>query len=298
MGEGTKPDDIMFDLFVLSHRVPEDWRAQAEVFNEIFTVFLVIGTLVGVVVIGYTLYNAYKNRDGANGDRDESFDAPVLGELPSAEESKKSRKLFLSFGLSAIIVISLVVYSYFLLLYVESGPSGTVEANETGEVEAGEMQIEVVGIQFAWQFHYPNGHQTFGELRVPKGYMIRLSVTSNDVWHNLGIPELRVKADAIPGQHAHTWFLTDETGTYTAKCYELCGSGHSQMRAKIIVMEEDAFFEWYNSTGGSGTNGTAGSSTPTPTPSHSDSGSGETHHGHGGSGHHQDSAARTAVVGA
>ncbi|MFQ3320101.1 MAG: cytochrome c oxidase subunit 2 [Natronomonas sp.] len=231
----------MVRYIVLAHQVPEDWRAQAEVFNEIFTVFLAVGALVGIVVVTYTLYNAYKNRD--TGDRGDSFDAPTLGELPSAHQGGKSRKLFFSFGLSAIIVISLVVYSYSLLLYVEEGPSNEVDADENA-VE--EMQIEVVGIQFAWQFHYPNGKQTFDELRVPEGHMIRLSVTSDDVWHNFGAPSLRVKSDAIPGQYSHTWFIANETGNHTVRCYELCGSGHSQMQAEIIIMEPDEFEAWYS----------------------------------------------------
>lgn len=234
----------MLERLILSHQVPEDWRAQAEVFSEIFSVFLLIGTLVGVVVIGYTLYHAYKARDGGQKDG-EAFDAPVVGELPYGQTGPKSKKLFVSFGLSAVIVISLVVYSYFLLLYVEQGPT-----EEVDEGQAEQLEIEVVGIQFGWQFHYPNGAETFNELRVPEGEVIRLSVTSDDVWHNFGVPELRVKADAIPGQYQKTWFIANGTGTHTAKCYELCGRGHSDMTADVVVMDNEAFYEWYeNETG-------------------------------------------------
>lgn len=35
----------------------------AAVFERIFTVFLGLGTLVGIVVVAYTLYNAYAYRD-------------------------------------------------------------------------------------------------------------------------------------------------------------------------------------------------------------------------------------------
>lgn len=237
----------MLDALVLSHQVPEDWRAQAEVFGEIFSVFLVIGTIVGVVVVSYTLYHAYKARDRGRKD-DGSFDPPVLGELPSGQTGPKSKKLFVSFGISAVIVISLVVYSYFLLLYVEQGPTEDVEAAENAE----QLEVEVVGIQFGWQFHYPNGAETFNELRVPEGEVIRLTVTSDDVWHNFGVPELRVKADSIPGQYSDTWFIANETGTYTANCYELCGRGHSEMSADVIVMENEEFDEWYENQAAEG----------------------------------------------
>jgi len=218
-------------------------RGQAEVFGEIFSVFLGLGTFVGVVVVSYTLYNAYKYRD--QGSPDEKEDVPVLGELPTGQGGPKAKKLFLSFGLSAIVVISLVVYAYGLLLYVEEGPSEQ-------EIES-DMQVDVVGYQFGWEYQYPNGATAQNTLRVPQGSMIELQVTSRDVWHNFGSPDLRIKSDAIPGQTSETWFSTEgenlsqgETATYRVKCYELCGSGHAYMQGEIIVMHEEDFNEWYD----------------------------------------------------
>jgi len=59
---------------------------------------------------------------------------------------------------------------------------------------------------------------------VPQNRLIQLNVTSADVFHNIGSPELRFKADAVPGQETDAWFVA-QTGTYQANCYELCGSG-------------------------------------------------------------------------
>lgn len=228
----------LIDTVALSHEGSEDWTAQAEVFDEIFFVFLALGTLVGVVVVSYTLYNVYKYRDGSgNGADDDQFEPPVVGELPSGQGGKKGKKLFLSFGLSAIVVISLVVYSYGLLLYVETGPADEVTHDE-------EMAVEVVGYQFGWEFQYENGVTTRNELRVPADERVLLTVTSKDVWHTLGIPEKRVKADAIPGQTSETWFDTGEAGVYRAECFELCGAGHSAMNAEVIVMEPEEYEEW------------------------------------------------------
>jgi cytochrome c oxidase subunit 2 len=83
---------------------------------------------------------------------------------------------------------------------------------------------------------------------VPENRSVRLVVTSDDVFHNFGIPELRVKTDAIPGQETETWFRANETGTYTAQCYELCGAGHSFMTADVVVMEPEEYESWYEST--------------------------------------------------
>lgn len=228
----------MIDPFAL--QASDGWRAQADVFSELFLVFLIVGTAVGVVVVIYTLAHAYKYRD--TGKETEGFDAPRLGELPTGQGGGKSKKLFMSFGLSAIIVISVVVYSYTLLLYVESGP-------DQAEIEAdGNMDIHVEGFQFGWEYEYPNGQTEFDTLRVPAGenQVIRLHVTASDVWHNFGVTELRIKADAIPGQTSTTWFTADEPGTYTIECFELCGSGHSQMDGELVMMEPDEFDEWYD----------------------------------------------------
>lgn len=216
------------------------------VFQQIYWVFLLLGTVVGVVVVGYMLYTAYVYRAG-NGDADDEAGRPELGEIPQG--GGKGRKLFLSFALSAVIVISLIVWTYGTLLFVEQ-PAAAQEDEET-------MEVEVTGRQFQWVFTYPNGHQTTGELRVPKDTRVRLVVTSSDVFHNFGIPELRAKTDAIPGQTSDTWFVAEETGTYPAHCYELCGSGHSDMDAEVIVMERGEFEQWYASTGNGSENESA-----------------------------------------
>jgi cytochrome c oxidase subunit 2 len=219
--------------------------SRSAVFNQIYWVFLVLGTLVGVTVIGYMLYNAYKYRAGWAADSERSAErgegGPTLGELPQG--SGGGRKLALSFTLSAVIVISLILWTYGTLLYVESPP----DAEES-------MEVEVIGFQFGWEFVYPNGNTTTGTLRVPTGERVRLRVTSRDVFHNFGIAELEAKADAIPGQYTDTWFIANESGTYQAQCYELCGAGHSYMNATVVAMEPAAFERWYaNTTPANGT---------------------------------------------
>lgn len=211
---------------------------RVDVFEEIFIVFLALGTLVGVVVVAYTLYNAYKYRDGREVSDDE--DLPTLGELPTG--GKGGRKLFVSFILSAIIVVSLVVWTYGMLLYVEDGPDNPGEDA---------IEIDVEGEAFAWSFEYENGVETTNTMYVPADTAIWIDVTSTDVWHAFGIPQERVKADSIPGEHDQTWFIAElpdgedevvyEDGI---ECFELCGAGHSNMKADLVVMEESAFEEW------------------------------------------------------
>ncbi|APW99103.1 cytochrome c oxidase subunit II [Halobiforma lacisalsi AJ5] len=210
-------------------------RTRVDVFEDIFLVFLGLGTLVGIVVIAYTLYNAYKYRDTE--DRSDDEDLPSVGELPTG--GKGGKKLFLSFGLSAIIVISLVIWTYGMLLYVE----------DPGMENPGEdaMEIDVEGWAFEWDFYYENGVETSSlddGLVLPADKPIWIEVTSTDVWHTFGISDLRVKADAIPGEYDQTWFVADEPGEHTVECFELCGPGHSGMTSDVTVYEQDRFDEW------------------------------------------------------
>lgn len=231
-----------------------------DIFSNIFRVFLILGTLVGVVVISYMVYNAFKYRENVDEQLEsESYtelesklesdvDRPQLGELPSG--SGGGKKLGVSFFFSAVIVISLIVWTYGLLMDVEGGPPDTAD----------QIEVKVVGQQFSWQFIYPNGH-TSSTLRVPEGKTVRLSLTSRDVFHNFGISAFDLKADAIPGQTTDTWFQPQETGTYQAKCFELCGEGHSTMESKVIVMKPDKFDKWYAGT----KNSTQNKNSPTNT---------------------------------
>lgn len=236
-------------------------RTQVDVFSRLYLAFLVLGTIVGVVVISYLLYNAYKYRTDAPDadgkydveveDEDDGVVRPQLGEIPTGS-GKGGKKLFLSFGISAVIVLGLIIYSYFLLLYVE----------DTGEVEP-DIEVDVEGFQFGWGYEYDNGYETNGELVVPNEAVVGLEVTSRDVMHNYGIRGLRAKTDAIPGQTTETWFQADESGEYRAICFELCGNGHSSMREDVLVVPTDVweegqqeydfddpeeFGEWYDQT--------------------------------------------------
>jgi cytochrome c oxidase subunit 2 len=236
---------------------------RAELFGRIFEVFLILGTVVGVVVIGYMLYNAYKYRDDGTAPVEETEDVerPTLGELP--EGGGHGRKLLLSFSISAIIVLSLILWTYWALLYVEAGAAQPAEP----EMEDG-TTVDVTGYQFGWRFEYPNGNTSEGTMYVPEGERVRIVVTSADVMHNFGIPAFKTKTDAIPGQTTSTWFGPVDDGRYTIKCYELCGAGHSYMTGTVEVIDADEYermFEAPMNSTNSSDDGDASVAPPTAT---------------------------------
>jgi cytochrome c oxidase subunit 2 len=106
------------------------------------------------------------------------------------------------------------------------------------------MPVKATGMMWAWQFEYKNGKQS-DVLHVPLGKAVRLVLTSTDVIHSLYIPAFRIKEDAVPGLKTHLWFKANEVGSYDIFCTEYCGTGHSHMRSKVVVMTDEEFNKWY-----------------------------------------------------
>jgi cytochrome c oxidase subunit 2 len=116
------------------------------------------------------------------------------------------------------------------------------------DAAAGEQQleIEVTGRQFYWQYEYPNGVVAIDHMRAPAGVPVLLEVTSpdTDVIHSWWIPALGGKIDAIPGRTNETWFQAQREGKFTGQCAELCGLEHAQMLATVEVLSASAFDDW------------------------------------------------------
>jgi cytochrome c oxidase subunit 2 len=106
------------------------------------------------------------------------------------------------------------------------------------------LNITVEGHQYYWQFDYPNGARSIGDLHVPTGTVVYLTITSPDVAHSWWIPELGGKTDAIPGKTNHTWFKADRDGTYTGQCAEFCGLYHEAMHATVIATSDAEYRTW------------------------------------------------------
>jgi cytochrome c oxidase subunit II len=97
------------------------------------------------------------------------------------------------------------------------------------------IHVSVTAQRFSWSFNCTSGCGVAGVLTVPHNTTIVLDITSIDVFHSFGIPALKVKADAIPGRTNTIWFSAP-AGVYRIQCYELCGTGHAFMVAKLIVV--------------------------------------------------------------
>lgn len=110
---------------------------------------------------------------------------------------------------------------------------------------ADSIDIKVIGKKWYWTFEYPqSGAVARDTLVVPVGKPIRLSMTSSDVIHSLYIVAVRLKADAVPNKYSSFWFQADKTGEYQIFCAEFCGTDHSAMLAKLVVVSQEEYEAW------------------------------------------------------
>lgn len=106
------------------------------------------------------------------------------------------------------------------------------------------LEIYVVGKQWMWKIQHPNGVREIDELHIPLGRTVKLTMTSQDVIHSFFIPAFRVKQDVLPGRYTSEWFKATKVGEYHLFCAEYCGTSHSGMVGKVVVMEPLEYERW------------------------------------------------------
>ena len=104
--------------------------------------------------------------------------------------------------------------------------------------------------QWMWKFEHPEGQREINELHVPVGRNIKIIMTSQDVIHSLFLPAMRIKQDVLPGRYTTLWFNATKVGEFHLFCAEYCGTQHSLMGGKIVVMPAAEYEAWLN--GGNG----------------------------------------------
>lgn len=106
------------------------------------------------------------------------------------------------------------------------------------------VEVNIIGRQWLWNIEYTNGRKTLNELVIPKDKPVRLIMTSEDVLHSFFIPNFRVKQDVVPGRFTTISFVATQPGVHIVFCAEYCGTAHSDMLAKAIVVEPADFDTW------------------------------------------------------
>lgn len=109
---------------------------------------------------------------------------------------------------------------------------------------ANSVEIHVVGKQWMWKAEHPGGQREINELHVPAEETVDLVLNSQDVIHSFYVPAFRLKQDVVPGHTTRMRFHTERIGTYRLFCAEYCGTQHSAMIGRVVVMAKEDYADW------------------------------------------------------
>lgn len=136
-----------------------------------------------------------------------------------------------------------------LLLVVIFAFWGIRALNTITATKSNELEIDVRGFQWAWEFTYDNDVKSL-DLVLPLNRPVVVKMHSEDVMHGFWVREFRVKQDVVPlgqGNFTYLRFTPTKVGEYTLGCTVLCGLRHWSMVAKVKVVPESDFTVWLNS---------------------------------------------------
>ena len=100
---------------------------------------------------------------------------------------------------------------------------------------------------------------TINQMHLPVNKQVLIHLSSKDVIHSFGVPEMRIKQDAIPGMTIPFFFTPTMTskdflkkieGTkregkgYEIACAQLCGNSHYRMRGYVTIESQAEYDSW------------------------------------------------------
>jgi cytochrome c oxidase subunit 2 len=168
------------------------------------------------------------------------------------------------------VIPTIMLFVFFWYGYTSMAAARTMpDANDA-------LTIKVEGSKWKWRYEYPansdgfvhtlggaythpvkeNGkiveEGTMGKsaLYVPvdTNIILEMSAPTGDVIHSFFIPAFRIKEDVVPGRTTKQWFKATKVGEFDIECAEYCGTDHSYMYSRLVVLPKDEYEAWFNGT--------------------------------------------------
>lgn len=188
--------------------------------DDVFIFIAVVGLFFFVVTQGFLLYFAVKYRR-----------TRVEGEVETPYITGNHILEIIWIVIPSLGVLAIFIYGFLVFQNMRTVPAGS-------------MEINVTAGQWLYRFRYPDGRTVVNEVRVPVGKPVKFIMNSTDVIHGFYLPAFRVKTDILPGRYTYLWVQPEREGRYDIYCTEYCGTGHSIMRAVMVVMGEKEYRQW------------------------------------------------------
>jgi cytochrome c oxidase subunit 2 len=246
---------VALSLLLSSSMVYADWTVNmrqgvTQISREVYELHMLIFwvcVVIGVVVFGVMIFSMLMHRKS-------------IGAVP-ADFHDNTRIEILWTVIPVIILVAMAVPATRTLS----------DMYDTGNAE---IDIEVRGLQWKWQYTYLNDDpakeisfvsslltdrdevnnlarkrehyllDVDNEMVIPVNTRVRFLVTSGDTLHAWWVPDFAVKRDAIPGFIHEAWTVVDTPGIYRGQCAELCGKDHGFMPVVVRVVERAEYDTW------------------------------------------------------
>ncbi|HEX6460112.1 MAG TPA: cytochrome c oxidase subunit II [Thermoleophilaceae bacterium] len=219
--------------------------------STLYTIVLIMGAVIFVLVEGLLVYSVVKFRRKRGGPE------------PTMVHGNTPLEVGWTIG-AAVIVAVIAAITFIYLPKIKNPPNSSANGlqqlagedfaslNQPNPPNGKALRINVVGQQYIWRYDYIGAPRltenrpvyAYYQMVVPTNTTVILQINSSDVAHSWWIPKLGGKADAIPGHNNYTWFKISKPGIYKGQCAELCGNNHADMLAEVRAVPPDQFKAW------------------------------------------------------
>ena len=194
---------------------------------SLWKIFLVIAAILAAIVYGLIAFVVIRYRRRRHDD----------GSEPSQRRQIISLELFYT-------AVPLVIVGVLL------GLSTRTQQKVTHLSAHPDLEVDVIGFQWQWQFRYPGGVVVTGTpdrppvLELPVGRTVQLHLVSNDVIHSFWVPHFTEKRDLVPGIDNRIDVRLTTTGEFPGVCSEFCGLDHYRMTFSVRAVSPEEFDAW------------------------------------------------------
>ena len=191
---------------------------------DLFITVVLISLGIFIIVTGLIAIALWRGRASAD--------------VPEQEFGSSKSEIFWMTG-PILILIWIFVISAKLILTMNAVP--VVHPTESDP----EVELTVIGHQWWWEVRYTDSSViAANEIHIPVNKKVRVKIDSADVIHSFWVPQLARKMDAIPGHPNYIWLQANREGVYQGRCAEYCGTQHTWMKFKVVVLSTEDYARW------------------------------------------------------
>jgi len=198
--------------------------------KDLFVPILFVAIIIGVLVLGATIYAAIRFRHRE-------------GHPDNPKQVHGNTTLEIGWTIIPALILAVVAIPTVSTIWdLAERPTGPKV-----------LQVDVTGKQWWWQFGLPKQPMvpqataldakkpgtgpiiTSTELHIPVGTKVDLSLHAFDVIHSFWVPSLSGKKDVMPARTNHLTIEANQPGIYRGACAEYCGLSHADMRFRVVA---------------------------------------------------------------